>query len=114
MHDLQFLVMLDLQLSRSEVLDVVLASFPDAVYRKANSCDLRGNWLEVWANEDADSRLASDEDDGFLYYRWRVEATPSRKGLREDEQIEFAWELRSKFEEWGGRAIVCAAFEGRI
>lgn len=85
---LQFIVMVDGDVSEAALLKSL----------KAHSCDLRGNFLEIWHNEDADPDLARNDDDGYLYYRWRVELTPTTKSVGADHQVELARALIAAFE----------------
>ncbi|MGK5550475.1 hypothetical protein ACSNOI_02575 [Actinomadura kijaniata] len=112
---LQFLVMLDGPTDERRILDAVRQAFPDATPVKANSCDLRGNWLEAWTNEDHDPDLAAnDDEDAFLYFRWRVEVTPMADGITEDDQVTLAKGLVACFTSNGWTPIVAAAFEDRV
>jgi hypothetical protein len=110
---LQFLVMVDGNMDRAALLAAIQRTFPDAVRRKENSCDLRGNWIEIWANESADATLAGGPD-GYLYYQWRVEANPTDDSVDEDHQVELARALVRCFEELGARPVVAANFEDRV
>ena len=111
---LQFLVMVDADLDRPGMVQAVLDRFPEATPLKENSCDLRGNWLEVWDNEDADREQAADPDDGYLHFRWRVEVTPLDDTLDEDHQVRLARDLRDCFAAVGRDAVVAANFEHRV
>jgi hypothetical protein len=75
---------------------------------------LRGNWIEVWENKDADQELAEGEKEGFLYYRWRIESTPMKENITEAEQVQLARDLQSCFKSAGFKAVVCANFEDQI
>ena len=110
---LQFLVMLDGDAPRNVILDSILRSFPDAAPRKENSCDLRGNWIEIWANEDANEDLVDDPQTGYLHYPWRVEVTPMDP-VSEEEQVQLARDLVACFQQIGIGPVVCANFEDRV
>ena len=114
MDENQFLVMVDAATERSQLVEDLSTSFPDMERRKANSGHIRGNWLEVWANDDADENQAADPVDGFLYFRWRVELTPLDATTAEDHQVQLARELLKHFQSVGARAVVCANFEDRL
>jgi hypothetical protein len=111
---LQFVVMVDGEVGEAALLQSVLGRFPDATRLKAHSCDVRGNWLEIWHNDDADPELARGDEDGYLHYRWRVELTPMSDTLDEDHQVELARALIAVFREAGGRSVVLANFEDRV
>jgi hypothetical protein len=110
---LQFLIMVESDLGRAELLGLIMNRFPDTRPVLENSCDLRGNWVEVWGNEDADPARAGG-DDGHLFYAWRVEVTPMHTRVTENEQIALARKLRDAFVRAGARAVVRADFEARV
>ena len=110
---LLFAIMVDIGLGRAELLKLVLRRFPDAVAVQDNSCDLRANWVEVWANDEADP-ARSEEPDGHRFYPWRVEATPMHARVTEEEQVALARKLREVFVDAGGRASLCANFKVRV
>jgi hypothetical protein len=113
-YTLQFLLMVDADLDRAGLLAVVRGRFPDAVPGKENSCDVHGNWLEIWPNEGADPALATTDEDAYLYYRWRVELTPLDGEGDEDHQVALARELLAAFTAAGARAEVLSSFEDRV
>lgn len=110
---LQFIVMADGDLSEPQLLNAIIARFPDARRVKGNSCDVRGNWVEIWENEDADPKLAGGED-GYMFYGWRIEATPMTDDIDEDHQIAFARDLMAYLRDAGMRTVVAANFEDRV
>jgi hypothetical protein len=109
-----FIIMVDGDVDEAEVLRSVLERFPGAVWLKAHCCDVGGNWLEMWHNDDADSNLALSDKDGYLHYRWRVEVTPMNDAIDEDHQVELARGLLAAFESVGGRPVVLANFGDRV
>ncbi len=111
---LQFLVMVDSDTTPAHLITGLLRGFPEAEPYKAHSCRLRGNWLEIVANEDADRGLVDDPDDGYLHFAWEVGVTPQRDDLDEDHQVVLARDLRRHFETAGAKAVVCANFEDRL
>ncbi|WP_328470035.1 hypothetical protein OHA21_03460 [Actinoplanes sp. NBC_00393] len=113
MDDNQFLLMVDSATERSRLVDELLAGFPEMDRRKENSGHIRGNWLEVWPNDDADEKQASDPENGYLHFRWRIELTPLT-AVEEDHQVQLARDLLRHFQAAGSRAEVCANFEDRL
>ena len=113
-ENLQFLVMVDTDKDRQWILQRILDRFLDAAKKKSNSCDLRGNWLEIWENEGANSELSKDAENGYLYYKWRIEVTPVAFSVGEDKQVQLAKELASYLKEAGCRVVVCANFEDKL
>ncbi|MEV6304806.1 hypothetical protein AB0M02_35715 [Actinoplanes sp. NPDC051861] len=114
MDENQFLVMVDRHVERARLVDSLHSVFPDAQRRKDNSLHLRGNWLEVWPNDDADENLAADPTTGYLHFRWRVEVTPLDASVTEDDQVQLARDLLTHLRSDGAAAEVCANFEDRL
>ncbi len=108
---LQFLVMVETPMNRAELVKVLLCSIHGAVQRKANSCELRDNWIEIWKNEAAEPNLVSNTKDGYLHYRWRVESTPMKPTIDELEQVQLAKKIVACFEAKDCRCVICANFE---
>ena len=111
---LQFLVMVDGECSREEITDRLVEEFPEAIRLKENSCDLRENWIEVWYNEDYDRISAQDDEDGYLYFRYRVEVTPLGERVKEVDQIDLAKAIVAAIRKKGLTAVICANFENRL
>ncbi|GAA4602548.1 hypothetical protein BJY16_004286 [Actinoplanes octamycinicus] len=111
---LQFLIMVDSENDRAQLMQDLLRSFPEAEAHKAHSCRLRGNWLELLPNEDADRNLATDPADGYLHFAWELNVTPYRSDLDEDHQIVLARDLQRHFLTAGAKAVVGANFEDRL
>jgi hypothetical protein len=111
---LQFLVMVEGPSERSSIVDALLREFPDAIRRKENSCDLRGNWIEVWQNSDFSPPRARDEHDEYLYFRYRVESTPLGKSISEADQIDLATGILAALRGSGWKAVLCANFEDAL
>lgn len=111
---LQFLIMVDGPVEAAELLDAIRSRLTDAVPYRRDSIDVRGNLLEINPNEGADPQLAATDEDDYLYYRWRVELTPTDRSVDQEHQIALARELLRAIEGPGVRATVCAAFEDRL
>jgi len=108
---LQFLVMVEGPSERSSIVDALLRDFPDAIRLKENSCDLRGNWIEVWHNEDFFPSPGRDGRDGYLYFRYQLESTPLDRSISEADQIELAKDILAALRGSGWKAVLCANFE---
>src|SRR4051812_41740829 len=109
---LQFLIMVDGPLEEAGLIELIRTGVPGAEAYRRNSVQVQGNLIEVNPNEDFDPRrsVAGDEDE-FLYFRWRVEATPLDAGITEDHQVALARSLVGAISGPRSRAIVCANFE---
>ncbi|RNL85846.1 hypothetical protein [Halostreptopolyspora alba] len=112
---LEFIVMVNGGDSESEVLRAITERIPEAAEIEKDSCELRGNRLEVWANEDADPSRATDEEEGYLYFRWRIEVLPQRDDVGEEAQVGLAGEMLGALrEDRGWDATLAATFEDRV
>jgi hypothetical protein len=109
---LQFVAMIEGPSNAPEVVASLKAAFPEAKAIKVHSFDLRENWIEIWANRDADSGKASDED-GYMFYGYELQATPMMS-VNEDHQIQLARDLVAAFEGEGWEVVVCANFEDKL
>jgi hypothetical protein len=114
MYDLRFLLMIDADVKREDVISSIVQQFPSAVQRKSNSCDLQGNWIEVWDNEDYDPSRVHDTAEGYLHYRLRVEGTPIQERVTESSQIELVRELCRYMQAKGWKCVPCANFEDAL
>lgn len=113
---LEFIVMVNGGDTKSEVIRAVTERIPDASGAGEDACEVRGNQIEVWHNEDADqSRAADDEDEeGYLYFRWRLEVAPVSDETGAEEQVGLAGELLGAFREREWAAVLAATFEDRV
>ena len=109
---LQFIAMIEGPSSASAVVASLKATFPDAKEVKVHSFDLRQNWIEIWANRDADPGKASD-DDGYMFYGFELQATPMMS-VNEEHQIQLARDLVAALEGEGWKVVVCANFEDKL
>lgn len=110
----QFLVMVDGPVGEEELFTILRNGLPDAEGYCRCSIQSRGSLLEINPNEGADSTLSTTDEEGYLYYRWRVEATPANSNISEDHQVDLARDVVRAMNEAGLRAVVCAAFEDRV
>lgn len=110
---LQFLTMVDGAVDGKELSETLERGLGAAPYRRG-SMHARGNLIEIQANEGADAELARTDEDDYLYFRWRVEATPVDRSVGEAEQIALAKDVVRVVRDAGLRAVVCAAFEDRV
>lgn len=109
---LQFVAMIEGPSSVPAVVASIRAAFPEAKAVKVHSFDLRENWIEIWANREADPGKASD-DDGYMFYGFELQATPMMS-VNEDHQIQLARDLLAALESEGWKVVVCANFEDRL
>lgn len=111
---LQFFVMVDSEMDRAQMIAGVLDGFPEAERYKHFSCMIRGNWLEIVRNHDADPGLVDDPEEGYLYFAWEVDCTPMSRDLDEDHQVALARDLQRHFAATGAKTTVGASFEDRL
>ncbi len=110
---LQFLTMVDGSIDEGGLHELLARGLSATPYRR-NSLHARGNLIEIQPNEEADAELARTDEDDFLYFRWRVEATPTDRTIGEAEQIALARDIVRVVQADRLRAIVCAAFEDKV
>ncbi|MGV3719784.1 MAG: hypothetical protein ACO1SX_02650 [Actinomycetota bacterium] len=72
-----------------------------------------GNFCEIEENRDYESSRTDDPEEGFLYFRWRLNCSPGQKRTKL-EQMELARCLRAIIEETGCRVVVGANFEDEL
>jgi hypothetical protein len=111
---LQFLLMIDTDMSTEEVTTKIASSFPGSQRFKDNSFTIEGNFVEVSINELSDLTLSVDEEDGFLYYPVKLESTPLDKKHTEYQQIKLAQNIVNFLILCQCKVVVCANFEKKI
>lgn len=111
---LQFVIMIEPAFSRKKFVDLLLSAFPDACSQEWDTVDVRGNWLKLLENPEANQSNVDALDDGFLYYSMEMQATPLHKNIDEDHQLLLARDLMSLFQANGFKTVLCAAFEARL
>jgi hypothetical protein len=110
-QELLFLVMVNSERELDEVVASLLALLPGAIRRTPRSLDWEGNWIQVSASDSYDEDNSQDGDEGFLYYRYRVEVSPRSDGATVAGQVSIARRLLEFFRGLGVQAVVCAEFE---
>ena len=108
----QFLVMLDGAADIDAVSSIVQSNVPGAKRRSHRSLLVPDGLVQIWLNDDWDARR-SNERDGFLFWRFRLEVSPGKE-LTDEELIGFAGELLLLFRSCGLKATVCAEFEREV
>lgn len=110
-YELQFLVMANCDLSLQELAACLKEKLPEAAWVRSQSFDWSNNWIQVWKNDDHDDSMLSDIDEGFLYYPYRIEVSPTGETKDLDHQINLAKHLKNILESLGCDAVICADFE---
>ena len=109
--NLQFLIMVETEYSRAELIKLLISELKGAIPYKLNSLDYNGNWIEIWSNEEADSKLAMDKITGYQFFKWRLEVTPMKNGITEKKQVILSKYLKTYLESFGCKCVICANFE---
>ena len=107
----QFLIMINTSYDEKELMEFLTNCFPNSIRNTINSFDLQDHWIEIWKNENADEQMSKDPEEGYLYFRWRIEVTPLRKKILQIHQVEFAKNIVSCLENKGCNCVICANFE---
>lgn len=111
---LQFVIMVDGHTTVNNLIRIIMGSFDEVKIVTANSCDLRGNWIEITKNEGADPSKKDDPLIGYLDFPWQVQSTPMNKNVTEANQIELARQLQDLFRHKGYESVVAANFEDKL
>ena len=109
----QFLVMVNSTGTAPALTGRLSASLPDATPVRPRSFNWRGNWVQVWENDDYDPGHIDSPEDGYLFYRFRIEVSPTEE-VTDDHQIRAARELVAALESLHLKAVVCADFEDEV
>jgi hypothetical protein len=109
-RELQFLIMIDLELPMDRLLPQVVALLDGAKRVRTKSFDWNGNWCQISENGRFDQQGAEDADEGYLYYRYKIEVSPNAS-VRLEDQIQSAMTLKDTLKSIDARAEICADFE---
>lgn len=111
MFELQFLVMVDTEMSLDRLVEEIRANLPGARSVRPRSFDWQHNWIQIWENDDYEPPSTRPEADPFLYFRYRMEVSPTPEDVQLQQQLDVARELKRAVESIGALAVVCADFE---
>jgi hypothetical protein len=112
--ELQFLVMVDTKLSYDEIISHLKDNLSDVKSISSHSFGWLNNWVQVWKNDDFDSARTLDMDEGFLYYPYRIEVSPTAKEITLEYQLVVARSLQATLELLDARVQICADFEDML
>ncbi|MFI4850846.1 MAG: hypothetical protein ACIAZJ_17170 [Gimesia chilikensis] len=110
---LQFIIMLNTDLTISSIIKQMSAGLREARGRKVNSIDFEGNWIEIYQNDDYDESQTETED-GFLFYCYRLEATPLSKEITLSRQINTTRTICQNLQQLNVDIFLCANFEDQL
>lgn len=68
------------------------------------------NWVQVDYNEDYDEELMKTDEDAFLYYKYRIEVSPT-EDVTLEEQIHLTKIFTQVISNIGGEVVIGADFE---
>ena len=111
---LQFILMIDTKLSVGELIFKLVSYYPHHKKYKNNFYIIKQNFIKVFNNEDSDFTLSLNEDEGYLYYPVKLEATPLDGKITEDDQIKFVQDMVGLLRSHECKIVVCANFEDKI
>lgn len=111
MFELQFLVMIDTEMPLDKLIEEIRARLLGARPVRPRSFDWRNNWIQIWENDDYEPPLTRPEPDQFLYFRYRMEVSPTSENAELQQQMDIARELKRIIEDIGATAVICADFE---
>ena len=110
-YETQFLIMVNCNFDLGEFLNRLKEEWQDVKWVKRSSFDIANNWIQISKNDDYDPSRVLDPEDGFLHYRYRLEVSPITENPSVIEQIKLARMLKTRLEDIGCLAIICADFE---
>jgi hypothetical protein len=114
-YELQFLIMVDTEIEHEELIaslkEKLVGVREEISPAKFRTFYWSGNCVQVWLNEDYDESLVSDPEDGFLYYRYKIEVFPTDGDKGVERQVNIAKQLKGVLESLGCTAVICADFE---
>ncbi len=109
-YELQFLVMVNSEIGIDELLNK-MSGWNDLIKLTHRSFDSDSkNWIQVSENEDYGLGGIQDED-GFLFYKYKIEVSPLNDQVGIDDQVEYAKKIHQNFIDEGFLAEICADFE---
>jgi hypothetical protein len=106
--------MINTKLSCDEIISHLKEGLSDIKSISFHSFEWLNNWIQVWRNDDFDSARTLDTDEGFLYYPYRIEVSPTAKEITLEHQLVVARSLRATLELLDARVQVCADFEDML
>ena len=107
-RDLSFLVMVDGEIELQELLETIQLAMPRARPWKRRTLKIDDYWIELRTNEDFDPRGSSDPTQGYLYFRYRLEATPISKKTALKTRHQLAKSLCQGLREAGLKVELCS------
>jgi hypothetical protein len=109
-YELAFVVMIDADAPLPVLTRQLHQAFAAAKGKPGNALDPTGNQVELRRNDHHDPVLAAAPDNGYLFFPYRLEVSPTDT-VSLEHQVGFASALRTAFESLGYRAVICADFE---
>ncbi len=110
-YESQFILMVNCNFKLDKLVNLIKKEWKDIRWIKSYSFDMKGNWIQISANEDYDISCIKDKKDGYLYYKYRLEVSPLGDIKNIDNQVTLAMTLKSRFTAIGCVTEICADFE---
>jgi len=102
--------MIDTEIGLFDFLERLRTELTGARLQRPRSFDWMGNWVQVWENDDYIAKRARPTVDEYLYFRYRMEVTPT-ENIHLDDQLDAALQVKRSVENTGAEAVICADFE---
>jgi hypothetical protein len=97
MHEAQFLVMVNGEVSLSDIMRVLESDLPGIKRTKHKMVyEWSRNIIDVEENKDYDQNMINSED-GYLYYRYRINVFPIDDDQSIEHQVNIARDIRGLF-----------------
>jgi hypothetical protein len=108
-YELAFRVMVNAELN--SILSIIQNDFESINTDSHNSFIAGRNRIEIVMNEDYDSNLTADPEDGYLYYKYLLAVYPISEDVSLDEQVRLSQKMLQTFSNQGIMAEIVADFE---
>lgn len=110
----QFLIMANFASSAPSFATRLSTHLPESpALLRPRTFKWRSNLVQVWENDDYDPRRIDDPEEGYLFYRFRIEVSPFER-VSDGHQIGIARLLVEVLESLNAQPVVCADFEDDV
>lgn len=110
-YEEQFLIMVDAEESIDGLVSTLQHALEVTSKATPRSFYWKDNWVQLSKNSDYDEALMSSDQDGFLYYPFRIEVSPINDEITTAHQVAIAKLLGQSIAQLGYRFEICADFE---
>lgn len=110
-YGLAFFMMIDADLTSAALERELRQSFAAARRSPNAALDPAGNHIELCGNAEYAPERIEDPEEGWRFFPYRLEITPTSPRLSVEHQVAFAKALLAELGRLGHPAVICAEFE---